>query len=288
MGFIRHIIFKWMIALVYFGVVFSLLLLFPASVSAVLLVVYAAFAFWTLAVADSEYSRAASLRPLTRWDVADFENFRARLKYAAEDAGLRREPYYAIEVDEIPNAYAVGGLRGIVVFTTGSLKLLTPDELMAVAGHELQHLASRDALPAVLGGAWLQLLGWISAVFRRTSDVDASSGSQIIGVIAGVIALALDAALAVVGWLAYVTLAQRSRYDENQADLTGARIVSASVMISALQKVEEKSKEYVRRQRNARWSPAWVSEQLHASHPPTEERIRFLQAAAERGEVRVS
>lgn len=282
MDWIKYLMFKWLMAAVYFGLLFAVLLLFPASVWPFLVAVYGLYAFYSIAVTDAEVSREYDLRPLTPWDVADYAQFRAWLAQSAREAGLSREPHYAVAESDIPNAFAVGGLRGIVIFTTGALKLWTPEELAAVAGHELKHLASRDSLPAMLGGAWLQLLGWISAWLHRIAQ---ESATMISGM-ASVFALVLDVALAVTSYLADLSMAQRSRYAEHQADLAGARLTSAAAMISALAKLEAKRPHFTVDENHPKWSAGWIAERLHASHPPTAVRIRFLEAAAERGEIR--
>ncbi|HWI52353.1 MAG TPA: M48 family metallopeptidase [Symbiobacteriaceae bacterium] len=283
MDWLRHVGLKWLMAVLYFALIFGLILLFPVWARVILLVVYVLSALWSLLVLDAQVSREYDLRPLTRWDVPEYDRFRSWLRQAAADAGLRREPHYAVMEDEVPNAMAFGGTRGIVVFTTGILRTLTPTELAAVAGHELKHLSSRDSLPAILGGVWLQIVGYIAALFQRI----ARTSGGLVGAVAVVIGAVLEFALWVVAWLASITMAQRSRYDELQADLTGARLTSGGAMISALQKLERRSKEFHRQERLAKWSAAWISERMHASHPPMETRVQALRAAAERGEIDV-
>jgi heat shock protein HtpX len=72
-------------------------------------------------------------------------------------------PRIAVSELEVPNAFAAGirQSRATVVVTRGLLERLEPDEVEAVLGHELAHIANRDAMvitaaslfPTV--GAWL-------------------------------------------------------------------------------------------------------------------------------------
>ncbi|HYG59418.1 MAG TPA: M48 family metalloprotease, partial [Symbiobacteriaceae bacterium] len=107
--------------------------------------------------------------------------------------------------------------RGMVVFTAGLLRHMKPDELLAVAGHELRHLRTRDSLPALLGGSWLMVLGELSFWLRGVGRSLAEGGSfvGIFAVVFQLCALVLDAALWLAGWAASAVLATRSRYNEH-------------------------------------------------------------------------
>ena len=57
-------------------------------------------------------------------------------------------PKVGIVNSQQPNAFATGRSKNkaIVVATTGILRVLTPDELEAVFGHEISHVTHRDIL----------------------------------------------------------------------------------------------------------------------------------------------
>ncbi|WP_254769110.1 M48 family metalloprotease [Salinilacihabitans rarus] len=60
-------------------------------------------------------------------------------------------PAVAVADADVPNSFAVGGLRsGTVVVSRGLLDRLDPAELDAVLAHELAHLTNRDALVMTL------------------------------------------------------------------------------------------------------------------------------------------
>lgn len=271
---------KWVLAAIYLGLSFLLILLFPTWLRLPLLAAGVLSFAWNYWSNETAVGRSMNLRPLTRWDVPGDPAFLDRLEEAARAAGLRRSPVWAVAEDEWLNAYAVGGRQGVVALTTALLKQLPPDELLAVVGHELQHLAARDGLPAMIGGGWMALIGSLSGLLRRTG----CEGAVLASALAGLAALFLDLCLSVVGWVAEGFLAKRSRLEEHLADLAGARLTSASTMSTALARLEERHPS--RGAGLPRWSAAWIARRLHASHPPTSDRIHFLRSAAERGEVR--
>ncbi len=202
-----------------------------------------------------------------------------RLNETAAALGLSRPPIWAVlESDEV-NAMAIGGIRGVVVFHSAMLKQFPPAELLAVAGHELSHIRSRDSLPALVGGSWMSVVGRLSGFLSRAGE---RSTHWVIAIVS-LLGLLLEICLVVVGWVAEAVLSKRSRLAEHVADMTGARVTSAGTMIAALSRLE--AIKPARESGEPRWSPLWIAQRLHASHPPREARIAYLQRAAERGEV---
>lgn len=279
---------RWLLAVCYLGLCSVLLFLLPTWLRIPVLAAWGGYVVWTLLTMERDYGRAKDLRPLTRWDVPGDPAFRERLRTACQELGLSREPIWAVVDDDQVNAMALWGPRGYVVFTTGLLRQLGPDELLAVAGHELRHLRTRDSLPALLGTSWLTLLGWLSGILRGTATALAQSNTMasILTPFLHLLVLVLDVALYVVGWVASAVLASRSRHDEHMADLAGARLTSVGSMIAALERLEESAMKPPHGEL-AKWSREWVVERLHASHPPLTARVAFLNAAAERGEIHV-
>lgn len=263
---------KWLLSAVYLSVWVGLSLLLPWGLGSWLIAVHLSFAAWLYLSNDSRYGRSTEIRPLTPWDVPDYRFFRGQLRAACQDLGLPREPVWAVADEDELNAWAVSGRSGVVVFTRKMLRTLPPDEVLAVAGHELFHLRSRDSLPAIVGGAWLMLVGQFSAWCQTT-------GRNLNGLMALpflVLALVLDLVLWIVGYLADIVLATRSRSAEHLADLAGARITSVDTMCAALQRLDQQ-RQVGRKSEQRRWSPAWLYERLHASHPPTPERLAYLR-----------
>ncbi|MFZ5816727.1 MAG: M48 family metallopeptidase [Bacillota bacterium] len=278
MNFRYAIIGKWLLGVIYVALWFLLLLALPTWLGLPLLMVFFPYLLWSYWSQEVSAGRSMNLRPLTRWDVPGDPRFLERLEEASRAAGLRRPPIWAVAEDEWMNAWAIGGRRGLVVFTTELLKRLSPEELLAVAGHELQHLAGRDSLPALIGGSWMAILGYTEALFTHLGR----QGGGIISALSMITGLLLYLCLLVVGWVAEAFLAKRSRMEEHLADLAGARLTSADTMIQALQRLEERHPS--RDGGLSRWSAAWIARRMHASHPPTPERIAYLRRALQGGE----
>jgi Zn-dependent protease with chaperone function len=273
---------KWGLAVIYLLLCVPLIWLFPGWLRLTVVVAYVLYFLWNYLTVETEYARSLPVRPLSRWEMPHAGQFRAQLTEACREAGLRREPIWAVVYDEVPNAIAVSGRRGLVIFTTALLRSFPPEEVLAIAGHELNHLADRDSLPAILGGTWLGLLGYISASLRRAGD---SMRNTLMAPVCVILALIFDVCIFVLGWVAEAVLSKRSRFQEHQADLAGARLTSVATMSSALARLEQKVGTMRPPERAARWTPAWVADKLYASHPPTAERIAYLQTAMERGEL---
>jgi heat shock protein HtpX len=80
-------------------------------------------------------------------------------------AGMADLPMPRIAVAEIdlPNAFAAGmrQSRATVVVTRGLLERLEPGELEAVLGHELAHIANRDAMVVTAAGLFPTVGAWL-------------------------------------------------------------------------------------------------------------------------------
>lgn len=80
-------------------------------------------------------------------EESDMPHLYAMVREQAQRAGIPM-PRVAISETDVPNAFAFGrGPKdGRVCFTRGILRLLEPDELKAVTGHEITHLKNNDVL----------------------------------------------------------------------------------------------------------------------------------------------
>lgn len=117
-----------------------------------------------------------------------------------------------------PNSWLVEYPRRAprLYLTTALRELLTVDELTAVVGHELAHIANRDALV-------MSVVGTPSAVMRRST----AGGFGAIFVVA-------------IGMLSELGIAALSRYRELAADAGSAAITGRpSALASALMKVSD-------------------------------------------------
>ncbi|SES68305.1 Heat shock protein. Metallo peptidase. MEROPS family M48B [Methanococcoides vulcani] len=204
-------------------------------------------------------------------------------------ADLPMPKVYIVETS-MPNAFATGRdpKHAAVAATTGIMNLLTPEEIEGVLAHELAHVKNRDtlisAVAATVAGVITMLATWArwAAIFGGIGGRDDNGGSNIVGFIA----LAIVAPIA-----ATIIQLAISRSREFAADAEGARISQKPwALASALSKLESGTQNYHPRRNDVQPSentahmfivnPLRGSSlmKLFRTHPPTEERIRRLNA----------
>jgi heat shock protein HtpX len=183
--------------------------------------------------------------------------------------------------DGEPNAFATGAFKNsaLVAVSTGLLQGMTRDEVEAVLGHEISHIANGDMVTLTLIQGVLntfvvflsRVIGYFVDSLTRSKD-DESSGP---GWGYYVTSIVLDIVL---GFVASMIVAWFSRQREFRADEGSAQLLGQKQpMINALARLG---------QMQAGTLPASVSamgitgdlSKLFASHPPLEERIAALQA----------
>ena len=179
-----------------------------------------------------------------------------------------------------PNAFATGARRNaaLVAVSTGLLNRMNRNEVEAVLGHEIAHVANGDMVTLTLIQGVLntfvfflsRVLGEIidKAVFRN----DRGRGA---GYFITVMVLQM-----VLGVLASMIVMWFSRYREFRADQGGARAAGTSNMIAALERLKAASNEPLPSQLAAfgiKGGGGSGLQRLFMSHPPLEERIAALQ-----------
>ena len=191
-------------------------------------------------------------------------------------------PTVAVAPHEQPNAFATGRNpeHAVVCVTEGILKLVSREELEGVIAHELAHIKNRDMLlqtfTATMAGAITMLAQF--AMFFGHGDDDAPNP------IAALLTLLLAPLAATLIQLAI------SRQREYKADAVGAEIAGRPVgLASALVKLDNYAKRIPMHVAPAAAPLAQVNplqahgggmRGLFTTHPPTEERVRRLQALA--------
>lgn len=203
----------------------------------------------------------------------------------AERASLPMPRVYIIPSDS-PNAFATG--RGpehaAVAATKGILRILKPDELEAVIGHELTHVKNRDIL---IGSVAATLAGAVSVVgnmmrwsaFWGAGERDGRGlgtiGRLVIGMVAPVAALIVQMAV--------------SRSREYAADAGGADISGRPLALaSALAKLQSSARKSPMAEAGPATAHLFIVNPLSGSfvgnlfstHPPTADRIARLEAMA--------
>jgi heat shock protein HtpX len=161
--------------------------------------------------------------PLSPADAPELHATVERLCVVADLA----KPALMLEREAQPNSWVEGTRRGgyRLHLTQGLLNLLDPRELEAVVGHELAHVAHRDAaVMTVVGGPGEALLG---------------GGLRVAGqgwwplMLGGYVAAAI-------GWASTIGTRMLSRYREFAADAGAVQLTGNPVALaSALMKVSE-------------------------------------------------
>ena len=214
-----------------------------------------------------------STDPTHRWIVGTVARF-------AERAGIGM-PEVAIYGGE-PNAFATGAFKNsaLVAVSTGLLHSMNRDEVEAVIGHEVAHVANGDMVTMTLiQGVMNTFVVFISRVVGYFVDrVVLRNDRDGPGIGYMVTTIVMDLVLGVV---AAIIVAWFSRQREFRADAGAAELMGRrQPMINALARLGgldpgELPKTVATMGINGRPSGLMA---LFSSHPPIEERIRALQA----------
>ncbi len=191
-------------------------------------------------------------------------------------------PEVAIFPSSSPNAFATGANRNsaLVAVSEGLLANMNPDEVEAVLGHEVSHVANGDMvtlglIQGVVNTFVLVFANLAAAmVDRRGSDGHSRGG-------VGYYATYMLAQV-VLGFLATMIVMGFSRWREFRADQGGAMQAGRHKMIAALTRLKELSDPRpLPGQLDAFGISSGVPQgfkKLFMSHPPLEERIAALAA----------
>jgi len=210
--------------------------------------------------------------PDERWIVDTVRHF-------ADKAGIGM-PEVGIFQGE-PNAFATGAFKNnaLVAVSTGLLQGMTREEVEAVIGHEVAHIANGDMVTMTLiQGVMNTFVVFLSRVIGYLVDSWLSRGEQRSGPGIGymVTTIVLDILL---GFLAAIIVAWFSRQREFRADRGSADLMGRrQPMINALARLGGMVPGELPKGLQAMGITSGVGK-LFSTHPPIEERIAALQAA---------
>ncbi len=212
--------------------------------------------------------------PTHRWIVGTVEGF-------AKKAGIGM-PEVAI-FEGAPNAFATGAFKNsaLVAVSTGLLQGMTKDEVEAVIGHEVAHIANGDMVTMTLiQGVMNTFVVFLSRVIGYFVDrviLRNQNDGPGIGYYVSTIVLDL-----VLGALAAVVVAWFSRQREYRADAGAVQLMGRKQpMINALARLGGLNPGELPRAVEAMGiSGKGGMMALLSTHPPIEDRIRALQQAA--------
>jgi len=156
----------------------------------------------------------------------------------SELSGIRM-PEVGIFDQPDPNAFATGWNRNdaLVAVSTGLLQHMNRDEVEAVVGHEISHVANGDMVTlALIQGVLNTFVIVLARVIGGIVDSAMRGNNDQGGVGIGYFVVSIIAEI-VLGFLASIIVMWFSRYREFRADAGGAKLAGREQMIAALRGV---------------------------------------------------
>ena len=214
---------------------------------------------------------------------ADEQWLVATVAELAKDAGIGM-PEVGIFQSQTSNAFATGWDRNnaLVAVSTGLLSRFSRDEARAVMAHEIGHVANGDMITlALIQGVVNTFVMFFSRVIGHTIDRAVFKTERGHG---PAFYITTFVAEIILGILASIIVFWFSRQREFRADQAGAQLAGAPAMIGALERL-----------RAEQGTPSELPDSMVAfgirtggntmmrlfmTHPPLEERIAALTAAA--------
>jgi heat shock protein HtpX len=198
----------------------------------------------------------------------------------ASEAGIGM-PEVGIFESQEPNAFATGANKNkaLVAVSTGLLSRMRKDEVEAVLGHEVGHVANGDMVTlALIQGVVNTFVIFLARVIGNFIDRVVFKNENGGGIGYFVIVMVCEVLL---GILASVIVSWFSRKREFRADAAGALLASPGSMIGALEALKRgQQPEGLPQQMAAFGINAGVAsglKRLFMSHPPLDERIDALK-----------
>jgi heat shock protein HtpX len=239
-------------------------------------------AFISLAISKWMAKRAMGVRVIDQPRSASESWLVETVRRQAQTAGIGM-PEVGIFDSPEPNAFATGASRNksLVAVSTGLLQRMNQNEVEAVLGHEISHVANGDMVTLTLiQGVVNTFVIFLSRIIGNIVDrtvfrsENGRGPAYFIAVIASEIVLGILASM-IVAWF--------SRYREFRADRGGAQLAGRTNMIGALERLKAAHEPLP-----AQLAAFGISsgdgprgfQRLFMSHPPLNERIAALNNAA--------
>ncbi|BAO84274.1 Zn-dependent protease with chaperone function [Serpentinimonas maccroryi] len=178
-----------------------------------------------------------------------------------------------------PNAFATGAFKNsaLVAVSTGLLQSMTRDEVEAVLGHEVAHVANGDMVTLTLiQGVMNTFVVFLSRVIGYIVDrVVLRNQSEAPGIGYWVTTIVMDIVL---GILAAIIVSWFSRQREFRADAGAAQLMGRKQpMINALARLGGLQPGQLPKEMQAMGISGGGMRKWFSSHPPIAERIAALQ-----------
>ena len=206
------------------------------------------------------------------WIVETVRKFADKAGIGMPDVGI---------FEGAPNAFATGAFKNsaLVAVSTGLLQGMTREEVEAVIGHEIAHVANGDMVTMTLiQGVMNTFVVFLSRVIAYGIDSFLNKGENRSGPGIGymVTTIVLDILL---GFAAAMVVAWFSRHREFRADAGAAKLMNRKQpMINALARLGGMNPAELPKSISAFGIAGGIGK-LFSTHPPIEERIAALQNA---------
>jgi len=214
---------------------------------------------------------------------ADEQWLFATVRHHADAAGIGMPEIAVYDAPDM-NAFATGASKNhaLVAVSSGLLNGMNRDEVAAVLGHEITHVANGDMVTlALVQGVLNTFVMFLARVLGGIIDSAMSGGredSRGGGIGYFLIVMLLQF---VFGILATMIVMWFSRWREFRADAGGAKLGGRQGMISALRTLSGNHESTLPKALQAFGiSDGGAVSRLFMSHPPIAERIAALQAQA--------
>jgi heat shock protein HtpX len=198
----------------------------------------------------------------------------------AQAAGIGMPEVAIYDAPDV-NAFATGWNRNnaLVAVSTGLLHNMSRDEIEAVLGHEISHVANGDMVTlALIQGVVNTFVIFFAKLFGIMVDRvllknDGRNGPGIGAFVAEIVAQL------VLGVLASIIVMWFSRRREFRADAGGASLAGRNKMIAALEKLKGNHEQATLPEKMAAFGISGGSSfsRLFMTHPPLDERIAALR-----------
>ena len=216
-----------------------------------------------------------STDPTHAWLVATVERFAQKAGITTPEVGI---------YEGAPNAFATGAFKNsaLVAVSTGLLQSMTREEVEAVIGHEVAHVANGDMVTmALIQGVMNTFVVFLSRVIGNFVDkVVLRNNNDGPGMGYYITTIVLDILL---GAVAAIIVAWFSRQREFRADAGAAQLMGRQQpMINALARLGGLDPGEMPKAMQAMGISARPSSlmALFSTHPPMEQRIERLKALA--------
>jgi heat shock protein HtpX len=242
-------------------------------------------AFFSLAISRIMAKFSLGVQVIDPRNPGGFSGLVETVHRLAREAGLPAMPEVGVYESPELNAFATGPTksRALVAVSTGLLQRMGQDEIEGVLGHEITHVANGDMVTmTLLQGVINAFVIFFSRILAAVISGRGRDDEERSGAGNWMLVMLLQTVLSFLGMF---VVAWFSRYREFRADAGGASIAGRGKMVGALRVLQRVYEGGSEDPRGAALSTLKISGHgglfaLLATHPPLEERIARLEAAA--------